>query len=388
MKSKSLILFLVAAGFGLVAMLGVMQVMEARAEKEPDVKVLVATAEIFPGDAMNEENTGFKVLPKSAAPRGAVTDRAQMENMTVITRVVADDFITMAKLSEGMIAASRDIPLGMRVCTVKVDSTKSHSGLMRPGDRVDVLCTYKRRDSQGQQSTSTKTVLEYIEVFSIDNIRNNGEGDPGDVQAKNISLLVSPEHAALLKLAETKGELHLSLRHKDDVDMAAIPDIDSSIFEETAPGQGERPEEKKSADDAPKTGDLQSFLAQHTGEPAKDDAEKAEPKVEIPTWTITIYRGEEVEDVEVVDEEALASLNLDAVEKQRARATTRKQNRSEKNGAEKLVDEVSKDADKGKTDKTSPSQPSQPDLPDFPQPEQTAEDIDWVQDGLDSIKNF
>ena len=55
--------------------------------------------------------------------------------------------------------------------------------------------------------TKTKTVLEDIQIFATDKLRASLNTDQADVDAKNISLLVSPEQANLLKLAETKGDL-------------------------------------------------------------------------------------------------------------------------------------------------------------------------------------
>ena len=56
---------------------------------------------------------------------------------------VPNEVIMAAKLNEkGVFGGSSEIPTGMRVATVPVTVTKTHSGLILPGDRVDVVVTY------------------------------------------------------------------------------------------------------------------------------------------------------------------------------------------------------------------------------------------------------
>jgi pilus assembly protein CpaB len=113
----------------------------------------------------------------------------------------------------------------MRVATVPVTVTKTHSGLILPGDRVDVVVTYTvahnmpgQMNSQFGEIKKAKTILQYIEVFATDNIRQSAvpNGESKDVAAKNISLLVNPDQYVLLMLAESKGQLSLALRHRGD----------------------------------------------------------------------------------------------------------------------------------------------------------------------------
>lgn len=324
MKSKSLILLVVAAGFGLVAMFGVMQVINGRPGKEPTVRVLTAAVDIPSGMPLDEKNVVFKDLPQSAVPSGAVTKEEEYKGKACISRAVAGEIIMTAKLGgEEAITASHQIPKGMRVATVSVDATKSHSGLIRPGDRVDVVCTYEVEDRIARtKSTHVKTVLDYIEVFAVDSVR---EGREGEVAAavKNISLLITPDQFQLLKASEDLGELDLSLRNREDKDQTDIAELSDALFHQHETSAGNRDEEEKRP--APvqtaQGGGLQDFLtsamtamASIATAPAAADGN--------PTWTMTICRGDKIEDIEVLDEAAL-SRSLSAAERQRARARSR-----------------------------------------------------------------
>jgi pilus assembly protein CpaB len=316
MKLKSIVLLAVALGCGLVAMLGVQQALSGRkAPKEETAKVLVATAEISPGVPLDEGNTTFKSFPLSAVPQGAVTKREEFEERSMNVRAVPGEVIMLAKLSDkGVFGASAEIPEGMRVITVPVNATTTHSGLIRPGDRVDVLVTYKiRRPEQGMIS-KTKTVLEFIKVFATDSVRAGSAPESGELTAKNISLLVSPEQANLLMLAESKGQLHLALRHKSDDAAVMSGAVDETMFDdlEAKIGMDDAVEDETAPATQPTS--VRDFLEQEQQGAAPVAITPAAP-VEKPKWKIQIYAGDtqRIEEVDLPEEpKESASLPLDA----------------------------------------------------------------------------
>jgi len=324
MKSKSLILLAVAAGFGLVAMLGVMQVINGKGGKEPTVRVLTAAVDIPSGMPLSEDNVVFKEMPQSAVPGGAVTKKEEYEGKAIISRAVAGEIIMTAKLGGAeAITASHQIPKGMRVATVSVDATKSHSGLIRPTDRVDVVCTYEMADQvTRQKSTHVKTVLEFIEVFAVDSVRAGREGEVDSV-VKNVSLLCTPEQVQLLTAVRDLGKLDLSLRNREDKERTEVAELSDAMFQQkdTSGGSREQPEEKPAppAETAEGSG-LQDFLA--SAMTAVSSVATVPAAEETPTWTMMICRGDKLEDVEVLDEGALP-LSLSAAERQRRRAASR-----------------------------------------------------------------
>ncbi len=74
MKNQSLILLVVAAGCGLVAMLGVKKAISQKpVETEETIQVLSAVTDIQVGMRLDELNTKFVEVGISTAPEGAVT---------------------------------------------------------------------------------------------------------------------------------------------------------------------------------------------------------------------------------------------------------------------------------------------------------------------------
>src|ERR1700685_2718950 len=258
MKMKSLILLAMAIGCGFVAMLGVRQVLSGdRKPPEETAKVLVALANIMPGQPLDQTNVAFKDWPKQQIPTGAVTSHEQYVERSLRVAAVPIEVIMVAKLNEkGVFGGSSEIPKGLRVATVPVTMTKTHSGLILPGDRVDVVVTYTmQRPQRGQMNSQTgeirkaKTILQYLEVFATDNIRLSGapNGDNKEVSAKNISLLVTPDQYNLLMLAEVKGQISLALRHRGDDAEVHPRDIDERAFERIGTGKGK---DNKNDDDS------------------------------------------------------------------------------------------------------------------------------------------
>lgn len=218
MKSHTIILLIVAAGCGLVAMLGVKQTLDGQGKEDiPTADVLVASAPINAGEPLTELNVVFKTMPLDSCPEGVVTDMAQVAERSLKVPVVGGDWILASKLSEpGETGAGANIPKGMRVMTIPVDATKNHSGMLRAGNRVDVLLAYKSNEG-GRTQEKVTPFLEYIEVFAVDDKVYGVEKSTGG-GSKNISLLLTPNQAMLLPLAQSKGQLSIMLRSNSDKD--------------------------------------------------------------------------------------------------------------------------------------------------------------------------
>ena len=325
MKMKSVVLLAVAVGCGLVAMLGVQQALSGR-EKAPRETgdVLVALTDIGPGMPLDESNVTFRQWPKEQIPEGAVVRLEDYDNRALRVRAFAGEIIMLAKLGEpGVFGAASEVPDGMRVVTVSVDLTMIASGMIRPGDRVDVVVTYRARAQDGRNTVMrSQTVLEFMRVFATDNVRDMAGQETGEFAAKNISLLATPEQANLLKLAENMGKLHLTLRSRTDDQPSDLAVIDESALLDGGASMGEDKglleeqialKSREAGADDGRERSIRELLEENadSGEPAAEpvpevaaaDAEAELPVdeviPEVPTWKITIYSGEDVREEQV-----------------------------------------------------------------------------------------
>jgi pilus assembly protein CpaB len=114
------------------------------------------------------------------------------------------------------------IPSGMRAIAVRVNEVVGVAGFVLPGMRVDVLLTGR---PPGRDDPRTTTVLEQILVLSA------GQTIQADAKAQSIAtpvvtLLVTPEQAEVLTLANNEGKIQLVLRNTTDERKAAPPGRD------------------------------------------------------------------------------------------------------------------------------------------------------------------
>lgn len=325
MKVKSLMMLVVAIGCGLVAMLGVRQVLNKGDKKEvvKTANVLVTIAEIAPGTPLNESNVKFKSWAIDQIPEGSVTKLEEYKDRSIKTRAVPGEIVMKAKLSEqGVRGASVEIPDGKRVFTTSVDMTKTHSGLILPGDFVDVYVTFTSRKPQGGMSTITKVILERVKIFATDNLTDAGGTDSNQVKSKNISLLLDPREGAILKLAEKKGEVHLALRAASDYsdtedvqfnddELAEVFSIDGSEYlEDKDRDKGDVKEEdsQKLVENTKKETSAKKFLDEEQ-QPQEMISAEAEVGAELEEakkmWQIEVYSGEEkiIQEVELLEDD-------------------------------------------------------------------------------------
>lgn len=316
MRMKTVALLAVAVGCGLVAMLGVRQAMNGKqsGEREKKVSVLVAVTEIPVGTPLTPENVTFRDVAVTLVPEDAVLTQEQYAERSARVPIQPSDFITLSKLTEpGMRGKSVQIPTGMRVVSVKVNDTQTHSNMLAPGDRVDVLVTYSSRGQRGM-NTKTKTLLEHVELFATGNQTVTDGHKEKESQVKNVSLLVTPEQASYVYLAERKGELSLVWRNIADDEQVQVGAVDERLMEELSgtidKGSVGDIGSPYGTEDVATEPALSTWLTQQ--EPVTTQPEptpeplpptitiaKAEPeKPPVPTWKLMIYAGENAETVE------------------------------------------------------------------------------------------
>jgi len=216
MRSKTLVLIFVALTSGLVASIGISQVIRKGKQAGPTgetVEIFVAAAEINIGDRLSSENVKLEAWPKSKVPEGSIRKFENLEDQTANQRLYSGEIILTAKLG-GANDLPRKIPPGYRAVPVKL-SVDTVIGLIRPGDRVDVLVFLRR--SREVPRTGTRTILRNIRVFAVNkNTERISDGEGKSVKAKTVSLLVKPSQVETLMLAKEMGKLQLSLRRPED----------------------------------------------------------------------------------------------------------------------------------------------------------------------------
>ncbi len=308
MKPKTLILLAVAGGCGLVAMLMVQQAMSGNqtVAKAETARVLVAIEQIDSGMRLTETNVSFKEVAVESLPKDdIITTLEQYEERAAQVPMLPGDIVRMSKLTEkGGWGRSVAIPMGMRVATITVNDEHTSSGLLSPGDRVDVLVTFRGKGNNNGIVSKTKTLLEYIEVFAMDaKTATKLENGKESGKAKNVSLLLTPEQVTFIRLAENKGALSLSWRHRLDDELVQTKDVDGDLLEELSGSYGgtnDRPmydQELGNSEFQDREPTQEVVVEKPAASAFLDKVEVSEPAPQVieapakPQWVLQVYNG-------------------------------------------------------------------------------------------------
>jgi pilus assembly protein CpaB len=213
MKMKSLILIFIALGCGLVASIGISQVMSqggGEAKLEMD-QILVAKDPIDSGKPLQASMVQLEEWPKNKIPDGALRKVEDLEGMFSKYRFFKGEPILQAKISDKRGGVIEDIPPGYRVSNIKVDEDTVMEAIT-PGDSVDVN-VFLEAGRNGINKTGVYTILRNVRVFAKGGQTERSIDEKGqEVRARTVSLLVKPEQLRQLVLAYHLGRISLGLR--------------------------------------------------------------------------------------------------------------------------------------------------------------------------------
>lgn len=213
MKMKSLILIFIALGCGLVASIGISQVMtqggkDAKVEMD---QILVAKDSIDSGKKLEAAMVQFEEWPKQRVPDGAIRKIEEAEGKYSIYRFFKGEPILAAKINDKPTGVVLTIPDGYRVTPIKVDEDTVMEAIT-PGDTVDVS-VFLESGKNGIGETGVYTILTNVRVFAKGGQTERTVDETGkEVKARTVSLLVKPAQWRELVLAYRLGKISLALR--------------------------------------------------------------------------------------------------------------------------------------------------------------------------------
>ena len=315
MKPKSLVLLVVAAGCGLVAMLGVQQLLSAGNQTaQVKTRILIARTDIDAGISLDKSNVTFKEWPEDALPEGAITKPEEYAERALKHRVGPGQPIVVASLgSKGDFGLSALIPQGMTVVTYPATASMTHSGLLKPGTYVDVSAAIDYQEKSGAKRTEVRLVLQCVKVIAVGSKTATSElgMDATAKDSQNVSFCVFPLQGQILQLAYKKsnGSIQLALRGKSDKTNANVSDLteqqlnslSNKLFGdfETNPSINRTVELVSTPKSKPS---IHSFLKRQMRSAVTSVGEQSVRK----SWKIEIYNGDkkEVQEIEISELEA------------------------------------------------------------------------------------
>jgi pilus assembly protein CpaB len=204
-----------------VASQQIVQTVVAPAPKEDMHEVLVADSDLPAGAFVKPQHLRWQRWPTDDVPasyvlKGVRSDQ-EMVGAVVRKRIAAGEPIidgAVVKPGErGFLAAV--LEPGMRAVSVPINPTSANSGLIFPGDRVDLILTQSlvESESEGGVRRVSETVLNDIRIIAMgtDTSDDPREGRANE-KAKTATFEVTPRQAEEVALLTELGKISLSLR--------------------------------------------------------------------------------------------------------------------------------------------------------------------------------
>ena len=171
----------------------------------------VATAEVnLPvGTQLKPEMIKSVSFLEDSLPPGSFSDPNELVGRIVIAPLERKELILESRLAPkdvkrgGMAAILKP---GKRAISIAGNKALGVSGLVNPGDRVDILLT-----TTAEKGQINKTIFENVLILATGaQLSKNSEGKTSPVDS--YTLEVTPEQAEKVILAESTGKIHFALR--------------------------------------------------------------------------------------------------------------------------------------------------------------------------------
>lgn len=191
-------------------------------------------------------------VPSSALLGGAFASDELVEGRIARIPIYKGEQLVQDKLASDKtdLGLSYIVPAGQRGMGVKVDKVIGAGGLIRPGDRVDVIAVvdvkYKDLTTEKEfTETRSFTLAQNIAVLAVEQKLKNEPVAPGAIAADTkkadadgalvdqpeaqpdgtvVTLSVSPDEAQKILISEEKGQIRLTVRAPGDTEIYETDD--------------------------------------------------------------------------------------------------------------------------------------------------------------------
>ena len=211
-------------------------------ESTATAAVVVAAVDIPARTQITENMVKVRDVPVSIKPEASYGSVDEVIGKATRYPLSLDEEVTSYKVvslepSQGTDSIAFVIPKDMRAISINADQVLSAGGLVLPGDYVDIIGVFdvKSADGTEEEAYLVRTVLQNVEVLAVaqtvtdvppsaedgteaaatgstDGQRARGsEADPNP-EATTLTLLVQPEQAEWVFLAEANGTLRAVVR--------------------------------------------------------------------------------------------------------------------------------------------------------------------------------
>ncbi len=204
-------------------------------------KILIAGRALYSGERIKPGDLIWQGWPKNSLNSNYIAEGSVRETDLVGTvvreQINKGEPITSTDLvkpgDKGSLAAV--LAAGKRAISIDVTAQSASSGLIGPGDYVDVILSKAITPTAGAQYGESKVVAKKIKVLAIDTELADTHEKPKNIP-RVATLEVTPAEAEHITAAIKEGTLSLSLHSLETA--TVVPDKEEIVPEKPKPQQG------------------------------------------------------------------------------------------------------------------------------------------------------
>jgi pilus assembly protein CpaB len=223
-------------------------------EKAPATQVLVAAHAISTGTLLQSSDLVWKDVAAGELHPGNLA-RGEVNEAEFFGAIARRDFAEGEALVASDVLKHNDrrflaavLKPGDRAVSIAVDATQSASGLILPGNHVDIILTQNLTETAAKKRAVGETILTDIRVIAVDQALSQpviksasaveAISQPAELKMpKTVTLEVTERQAEKLFVALQMGTLQLSVRPlelasespADDLDSKSVPTWSSDV---------------------------------------------------------------------------------------------------------------------------------------------------------------
>jgi pilus assembly protein CpaB len=215
----------------------------AAPEAVPQMYVVMATLDVEPGGLIPAEAFALKPFPKAYAPQGALTALDQATGKYATTRLTRDQILLASQVTATRPATnlSESIPVGKVALWMPLPELLAQAGVLRAGDRVDILLSMTLPEPA--VGLTTLTTLQNVELLFVGappaapaQSVPAGAAAPAPAAppqaaaggARMVLFVVDPQDAVVAKfIKDSGGTIDYAMRARASQDVAGTVAVDA-----------------------------------------------------------------------------------------------------------------------------------------------------------------
>lgn len=195
------------------------------------VSLVVAKRDITDGEVLSADNLAVRDIPVEYAHSGAINPEQfdEIDGQRIVQGVKSGELVLWSLLSGQQAPAfSTVVAVGRRAITVPVDEINSISGMLQPGDFIDLMATIERNGRK-----RIFPLLQNVKVLAtgqkpVNSKPANNLQNPDQAMVDNnyatVTLDADPQEAQTVIMAREIGKITALLRNPQDKNpLRAIP---------------------------------------------------------------------------------------------------------------------------------------------------------------------